>query len=139
MRFLLDFCAPRSGGKNHTERSQIGFAKESCEKKGHPVIGAIVGGLVAKTPGAIVGAVVGNNADENGLSTVEISKLLGCTVVVRLPDQKTIPLRFGVHDIGEQHRRLVHASLLQKGDTITVVCRVNKKSGEVILYEWRGK
>jgi len=113
--------------------------KKSEAKAGHPVVGAVVGGLIAKTPGAIIGAMVGNSVGGDGLSKVEVPELLGCTVIVRLPDQKTVPLRFGRDEILYRFRQLVPASLLRKGDTITIVRRINKKNGEILWYEWMGK
>lgn len=113
--------------------------EKSKTKEGHPVAGAVIGGLIAKTAGAIIGAAVGSGVDGDGMSKTEVSELLGCTVIVCLADQKIVPLRFGVHETGEHFRRLVAASLLRKGDTITVIRRINRKSGKISWYEWRGQ
>ena len=113
--------------------------KKNKVKDGHPVVGSVVGCLIARTPGAIIGTVVGDSVGGDGLSKVEVSELLGCAVIVRLPDQTTAHLKFGRDGISYQFRRLIQASLLRKGDTISIVRRVNKKNGEILWYEWRGK
>lgn len=113
--------------------------KDDVGNDRHPVAGAVVGSLIAGTPGAIIGAAVGNSSSSDGLSKTELSELLGCTLIVRLPDKTTTALRFGQSEVGLHSQQLVNASLLRKGDIISLERRVNRQSGEVLWYLWHGE
>jgi hypothetical protein len=109
------------------EEVRVIFEKGEELKNGHPVAGAVVGGLIAQTPGAIVGAAIG----DSGYSKTEVTKLLGCNVIVRTSEDKVMPLRF------DKFNYLApQAALLHKGDVIHLTLTVEKKTGEIKDWTW---
>ena len=92
---LLYFCSPKTNNLNISNlplREPIStkviyvMARSittNQEDNGHPITGAIVGGMLAGKKGAIVGAIVGDQIKEN---TPQKTNVVGCSVVLKIYD-----------------------------------------------------
>ncbi|MBI2626702.1 MAG: hypothetical protein HYW77_00450 [Parcubacteria group bacterium] len=87
--------------------------------------GAIVGGLLAGTEGAVIGAAVGSGNEK----VVVVSKLLGCKLIVRV-DNQVIAYTFG------EYGDLNECSLQKEGDKVNI--RKIVWPDGTISYLWNG-
>lgn len=85
---------------------------------GDPVLGAVVGGAVAGTTGAIIGAAVGN--DHPPLNNPPMrGRLIACSFVVTLSDGRQGVIRLS-RQLEGYNDALFEASTFRDGDLVTV-------------------
>lgn len=86
---------------------------------GDPVAGAVIGGLVAGTPGAIIGAAIGDDGRPERSSLVQ-NRLIACSFLVTLPDRRRATFRISRLDMDTFNDDLFKASTLRDGDTLSI-------------------
>lgn len=135
--FLFASNAPRIeehekiAGEVKGVRITAAIVQKEKADEGSPVVGAAIGGLVAKTPGAIAGAAIGGGSENAEVVTVH--KLLGCKLFVEA-DNQTVVYTFSAHGY-ELEKYLEECSLQRRGDMVALE-KKTLTSGDV-EYSWR--
>ena len=99
--------------------------KQTSSGGGNAVSGAIVGGLLFDTAGAIIGAAAGDGPSR----TVVQENIVAAKFVAKLSDGTVVSFNFGQFSDG-----INECALLRKGDKVGIIKTSKKRTG--IEYAW---